>query len=290
MANITRKISEKDYYDFIPSPPHKTGDIWTNLPTFDLLKQSRCSGVIITPSCDLLNSKTETVSYLPIITVEDFFYTVPFYPTVKNCLIKICQKNKLFEIADIFSGRQVPMNNILLEKIKLIRDKNKGSISEKMVIGLRHLIEINKPNNMDSSSNLKQFFGNDKWKKICSAIIKNSFSTDIHFLPSDGQDPLYSGIQGHSLALFRYPITIPINVLNMADDMYLYDWNDAIDGIKHKYSLASYFKEKPIRALRLKKDFLSDLLTRFISLYIRMGSPDFTKDTVSTYFNDMGGN
>jgi hypothetical protein len=39
----------------------------------------------------------------------------------------------------------------------------------------------------------------------------------------------------------------------------------------------------------LKQRFVADLLTRFVGVYIRLGSPDFTSETIDRYLMDIEG-
>ncbi len=72
------KTTGSSYYDIMPPPDLGAGDIWTDLPAFGHLRKALCGGVVITPACDLSNKKVETVTYLPIITVDDYLLGRPF--------------------------------------------------------------------------------------------------------------------------------------------------------------------------------------------------------------------
>jgi len=195
MPALRTKISAKDYYDILPQPPHQTGDIWMNLPTFGLLKQDFCSGIIITPACDLANSKTETVTYLPILKIEDWFYYPQFYIEIKKELLKIFQKNSVPNLLDAFPRRSVPNLELITEAQQLINDSIPSSALKKINLAFDHMKLLTSNDYQVNLKDLVAFFGKETWQKICSGIVKNSTYTDIHFLPSDKQDPLYSSIQ-----------------------------------------------------------------------------------------------
>lgn len=284
------KISAKDYYDFLPSPPHRTGDIWANLPTFGLLKQELSSGVIITPACDLVNCKTDTITYLPIIHVEDWFYHREFYGEIKKHLSKIFQKNNIPNILDsLLSKNNLPDGEKLADAEVILRDSAQQRVYDKILIAFEHIRLLGCNVYKCNMKQLSSFFGKDDWQKICTGLVKNSLYTDIHFLPADGKDALYSGVQKHSLVLFRCPITIPIQILDLADDPYVTLWDKSLHELSESYELGSFFKKRPLRTSRLKKDFLTDLLTRYLALYIRMGSPDFSRDTIKNFSEEIGG-
>src|SRR5438105_2178746 len=76
------KTSARDYYDRNPSLDHVPGDIWSDLPTFGLLRAPTAHGLVITPACDLANRKVETITYLPILPISAYLTTAGFLPDV----------------------------------------------------------------------------------------------------------------------------------------------------------------------------------------------------------------
>lgn len=68
----------KHYYNSHPSGDHATGDIWANLPSHGLLRETFVPGLVITPACDLAQSKVETITYLPIVEVHEWFGSSSF--------------------------------------------------------------------------------------------------------------------------------------------------------------------------------------------------------------------
>lgn len=54
------------------------------------------------------------------------------------------------------------------------------------------------------------------------------------------------------------------------------------------FAIASYFQEaKPLKTSKLHEKFLSDLLTRYVSLYIRIGSPDFEGEMIKQMLEEI---
>jgi hypothetical protein len=128
---------------------------------------------------------------------------------------------------------------------------------------------------------LKSFLGDKNYQSLCIKLIRNSYSNDVHFLPKDGEPLEWSSIPHHSLVLFRYPITVPIEFFELANDPMCLDWNGSLGKIARMFPIAKEFVDiKPMKTLSVQVDFLSDLLTRFVGLYVRIGSPDFTNDTI----------
>jgi hypothetical protein len=69
MTTVRLPIGPSDYYEQFPSADHQSGDIWANLPSHGVLGAARLACVVITPACDLVNRKVETLTYLPIVSV-----------------------------------------------------------------------------------------------------------------------------------------------------------------------------------------------------------------------------
>ncbi|NRA93761.1 MAG: hypothetical protein HRU26_13980, partial [Psychroserpens sp.] len=81
----------------------------------------------------------------------------------------------------------------------------------------------------------------------------------------------------YSVVMFRFPITVPFDTLGVAKDINVdssMTWDNFINNSPDKACYKA-FGELPMRGLRLNQEYLSDLLTRYISLYVRIGSPDF---------------
>jgi hypothetical protein len=139
-----------------------------------------------------------------------------------------------------------------------------------------------------ASSALHRIFGKD-FGEMVRRVVTNSFRTDIHFLPHDGQRPEWTVIQSPSIALFRYPLTIPIDLLDEANASSEAAWPAVIDGYLGLYPGAGILRGgRPIKYLRVRERFVPDLISRFTSLYIRIGSPDFTEATVDRLVTAIG--
>lgn len=284
------KLNPKKYYRTIENC-HGTGDIWKNLPSMGLLKQKKCSGIIVTPGCDLANAKVETITYLPLISIRSFFASRSFYYEVRSQFINLV-KDKVPTISEYLLKNTLPdidgvevLNNIIIETYS----KEKAAVVKRIVNGIEILkIICGKNETIESLDKYKDFFGDKQFKNICIDIIRNSYSNDLHFLPKDEQDIEWSSIMEHSVVLFRYPITIPIEVLDIANTNGLSDWNGIIKKVVGMYPIAQQFQDfQPVKTITLSIEFLSDLLTRFCGLYMRIGSPDFTHDTIHEIANEI---
>lgn len=151
--------------------------------------------------------------------------------------------------------------------------------------GLRLLRNFSSPTLVEADPlDLAMLFGEKEWLSTRIRLIRNALRADLHFLPADGQQPDWSGIPGHSLVLFRYPMTAPIEIFECAQDILLADWHNCCERIGATVPLARAFEDlRPVKRLTVKRDFLGDLLTRYVSLYVRLGSPDFSDDTVNRF-------
>ena len=68
---ISSVQAERHYYDTFPAGPFQTGDIWSNIPSNGLLEASVTFGLLITPACDLQNRKSDTLAFMPIVSVRE---------------------------------------------------------------------------------------------------------------------------------------------------------------------------------------------------------------------------
>ena len=281
------KLLYKHFYSN-PSPDHNTGDIWRDLPTFGLLKIPTCSGIVITPACDLANSKVETVTYLPIVSLPQWFCSRSMYDIIRVEILNLIRQLPLEIDEKIFSKNYLPKKDsfsFIKSEIKVIEKNINGKTSEaveRLKLGLDLLEKIVSTECSELRNfELVNFLGTKKIDEMKTKIIKNSYSTDLHFLPSDEKNIDWSAINCHSVALFRYPITVPIEIFDLASDFDCINWELSVDELAQRFPSIKDFKYKrPLKSLQLNTHFLSYLLTRYVSLYVRLGSPDFTNDII----------
>ena len=92
-----------------------------------------------------------------------------------------------------------------------------------------------------------------------------------------------------------------MSILDSAQDVSLTDWSAATAALATHEPMARVFSEtRPLKCLRLQNRFLADLplrvvlgesadlLTKFMALYSRLGSPDFTRETIDTLSKELG--
>lgn len=286
------KLAARKYYKDIESS-HMTGDIWMNLPSLGVLKQQLCSGLVITPSCDLANAKVETITYLPIISIDSWFTSRAFYYEARNQFINI-SKEKIPLAEDILLKNKVPSHSdigFIEEMLRDIKESNKTdkTIKARIVDGIDILRTVITYNDFVCDKvKLGNFLGEKLLNNVLIKIIRNSYSNDIHFLPKDQEPHEWSAVPSHSVVLFRYPITVPIEILDLANDHSCLEWKREILNLKNMYPIVTQFIDnKPLKAISLENAFLSDLLTRFVGLYVRIGSPDFTNETVHEILKEL---
>lgn len=283
-----RPVNAKTYYESLPASKPSCGDIWTNIPSFGLLPTNFTAAISISPACDISNFKTETLTFLPIISVSQYFHTVGFLPILRREILERLKAADLhLEIAWPETGyyqppvreieREIARLNQLLSVPKKARGWDvhvKRAMAGLSVVGC---VSTNTDINYDDLSSLL----GQKWEDTKRQLITNSYRNDIHFFPSDEQDPDTPGVKKHSLALFRYPITVPTELLLAAQDMSGDQWKAFLEERQQQYTILRHFSPSmPVKCLSLKASFLSDLLSRFTTLYARIGSPDFTRASV----------
>lgn len=291
------RIDAKAYYDTLPGGHHDCGDVWRNLPSFGLLGSELCTGLVITPACDLSWQKSDTITYIPIIPLRSYFSLDAALPVVLEKLSSLAKAAAYQALpqwdAEAYIAPDSDDVSALRTAIDVFRSARQRSAKvlaalDGIEAGL-HLIDLIRSDGIKAAepAQLSKFFGAE-WSKIKVKIISNSYSPALHFLPSDGQDRVFSGVHCHSVALFRYPITVPVKILTYAQETAQARWSARAESLPISRSLQEAFATaQPIKLASLRPAFLSDLLTRFAALYNRIGSPDFTPETVASYASEV---
>ena len=136
---------------------------------------------------------------------------------------------------------------------------------------------------------VRGLFGTKNMVSLLDRIVRNSYRPDVHFLPADEQPSEWAAVSEHSIVLFRYTLSAPLVLFELAQDTAIKDWTAVASKLIPRWPIASAFStRRPIKRLSLKPRFLSDLLTRYVSMYVRLGSPDFTPETVAEYVREIG--
>jgi hypothetical protein len=293
------KLKIQDIYDTLPANGNYPGDIWHNLPFHGLVGTTLCSGIIVTPACDLANNKASTITYLPIIPISKFFSTVHFLGHVKSAIKTLLDAAKLTNIFDWPEHVFTPLPEAVIaeaerriKEVESIRPfgLKEQSFIDRAYVGFSLLRVINGGEPLEvSRSQLEALFGEKRWNEIRSSIVRNSFSSDLHFLPCDGQDEEWSAVPYHSVVLFRCPVSAPAEIFDIAQDYASTDWPGALTIVEGALPIAKAFKKtRPVKAATLRPRFMADMTTRYVSLFSRLGSPDFTADTVEKFCSEIG--
>ncbi|MCK8504224.1 hypothetical protein [Myxococcus fulvus] len=292
-----RKVKTEHYYDLLPTLEHRPGDIWSDLPTHGILRLSTAAGLVITPACDLQNRKVETITYLPVVSTHQFFASAFFAATVVGQVNHlVAQLSGPSDVRIPQLGRAAAADELRKMQLRITEFGEKAGndkshrLIERISLGVAHLHgSVSTQMQGASLDALRSLFGEKEWGAICEKLVRNSLHSGLHFLPADKQDPDWSGVVAHSVVLFRCPLTAPIEIFELAQDISLSDWGVAMNSIRDATPMAGAFKLRPIKRMRLQSRFMADILSRYIALYGRIGSPDFTQETVRTLSREVGG-
>jgi hypothetical protein len=161
-------------------------------------------------------------------------------------------------------------------------DKKLPELLERLNNGLKAISAIVDPRcTRSSAGTLAALFGTKDWQQKRTRLVSNSLRSDLHFLPAIGPaGAAHTGLNRHSVAMFRYPMSAPVGVLDLASDVSLPEWSTAVQQFA-ALPAAHSFAERPIRVARLTHRFCVDMLTRYCMLYNRLGSPDFSVATLT---------
>ncbi len=291
-------IGASEYFDYFPSNDHTPGDVWTHFPTFGILPFTRTPALVITPACDLANRKVEAVTFVPIVAVNDFLTARDHLPDILRAtegqliaagvtLRLQANSNDRVNIGSIDS-----MCQLLNETIAARPGGQKEAVAKaRAECGLAILRSILAGVSLaNRKESVKSLYGEKEFSSLCARVVRNSLRSDIHFLPCDQQPTKWSALNRHSVALFRYPLTVPLEFLDLSLVTPDRDWQSVMSAVACVYPCSAAFSAyRPMKMLRVRSRFMSDLLSRFISLYGRIGSPDFSPGTVDDYVNHLSG-
>jgi hypothetical protein len=186
---------------------------------------------------------------------------------------------------------ELPLLEDIDEAIAAIakRQKADDKLSLQRLESCRLYIEMRTKGCNLSQLEVASIFSKGRAAALLRKIITNSYRTEIHFLPGDGKAGESSAIASHSVALFRYAFSMPTTILNLAQYSSPSTWRSAVESLKPVHAILPMFPERPVRMATLKGDFLSDLISRYIGMYVRLGSRDFTEDTIEQYATELEG-
>jgi|GEM_PF-2611865 len=290
----SNKIEAKDYYKNLPAIEHETGDIWSGFPSWGMTDHTTTSAIVITPACDLSQKKSETVTVLPIITITDYLYSKSFYSELWN---EFNSKLKDLERGDILPESR--FSNPPTSKLREVLNAIEGIAKQKKLYTqlLAYIEYINyvetkaEERKQNAAPNISNILGAKKFSEILKKIFTNSYKSDIHFFPAYKNAGEFSAIPAHSVALFRYAHSVPIDILNAAQTSSDAWWEQDKKALTGQLPMIDNFKEWPIKLSTLKDDFLSDLLSRYLGMFMRLGSRDFTEHTICGFVSELtGGN
>lgn len=280
-----------DFYDDWPPPDHRTGDIWHGLPTFGMLGRATASGVVVTPACDLANRKTETITYLPIVPVAEYLASPACRFECWQEIAKVLEK--LPDFGAVFPpGRFGLITNDELDAAIGDGKDAKGrplstSELERLEAYRRYLTASRQ--GIATFAHVKSVFKADRFDSMLARLVTNAFKPDIHFLPADGQSYGARAVPVHSVALFRFPLSVPIALLDAAQYATESQWKAGHGRSTEHADVAKHMPEWPVKLASMKNGFLGDLISRYVGVHIRLGSDDFTEQTVKSICSDIGG-
>ena len=296
---VSAKVTAQHYYSQNLTAHYCPGDIWSGLPTHGLLNMQDTSGLIVTPACDLSQRKVDTLTYLPILSVRRWLVTTAFVPEVVGQLKNLLQTDRFRThcppIGRIPTTEELIHLSRALESLEsTIKESDRSaSLMLRRMQAAKRLLDNSFATAPQPAviEDLKLLFTPKTWTSSMEKLVRNALRLDLHFLPPDEQDPIWSAVPEPSVVLYRYPLTAPLDIFEAAEDLHGNpNWTSAIGQLGRLHPISQAFThERPMRRATLRDRFLADLMTRYLAVYLRLGSPDFSTDTVSIYAGLLGG-
>jgi len=281
------KWFEDAYYLRMPAGPPSQGDIWSGLP---LLYHTtpQCSGVLITPRCDLSHVKTPVVNYLPIVSAEILLSSHGGFALLeaevhrsRENLRQTAASLQVSDLLDIGTSH----DRILDVLNRRLTDSPTEAAQEKLKTALTNFMEISsrltKIENLLGQSGLdltqlRSIIRAKDFETYQRDLFKNRFA-EFHFLP-----PYEGFLQYPSVILIRHVTTCILEFINCAHSTRSQrDW----DEIRKNKSGADFqaSSTRPERLLRLKSPYLEALMARFSALFGRVGTRDFEESYLNAF-------
>lgn len=287
------KLNPTDFYDVSPSTECVAGDIWSGLTVATGPGATNTwSGVVVTPACDLANGKSETLTFLPVIPLADYLVSSAMATTLVRTTVgqltaagftdSLDQPHR-YAFPDPMRAKRIAdavQKRLSDSAVRL--GKAEFAASNRALAGLRILERgARLSRSSQTLADVTELLGLAETERLLDRLIRNAYSVDVHFVPADGEPSDWSGVNAPSLVLFRYPVCAPIQVFEMAMQVSVRDWANAIDSLCVSIPSARAFREvRPLKHSTLRPRFLADLLTRYVGMHVRLGAPSFTNETV----------
>jgi hypothetical protein len=294
---LTPRLNVRDFYDLAPRVALAAGDIWSGLPTFGLVPGGAGRAIVVTPACDLSNHKLETATYLTILTLRQYLRSPAFVPAIVRETSRHLETLGLPALSSDTS-RFLPPTVATLETtcarlgphLSISAGKKNKESAARAIAGIEALRACRAGQPVTTpTTDLEKVFGNKNWRSTLGQIVRNAFRLDLFFLPADEQRLPVSAVPDPSVVLFRYPFSAPIQLLELAQDVQVTDWPSAVRELRDLMPGVDAFSAKPLKHGTLRSGFLSNMLTRFASMHVRLGTPDLSEASVEAIVDCVAG-
>jgi hypothetical protein len=259
-----------------PPKSHYTGDLWAQVSFGGLDLGALVGGIVITPACDLANRKADTLTFLPVIPISSYLGRVCGLRLLSAHLRGLLSEIEIgvwnaaeltpsiewYEMAESALQRQRSAPNLKQKRLALLDQIDAGIQSLRLIDQERQA----------PTPLLRRTYGK-AWPELLADIVHNRPSKpDTYFIsPRHEQTAILSE---PSVALLRYPMSISVAVFDAAADPSLRDWNSAVERLSARIPGIVGFRDvRPTKLGRVGKVVMADLLSKFASLFIRVGVP-----------------
>jgi hypothetical protein len=253
------------YYLRLPSGPPTQADIWDGLPTWGGT-QPFCTGILITPRCDLAHDKTAVINYLPILPLNEYLLRIGGFVVIEQELNRL--KERLRQTARSLDIREVldmglPVDEILdlIGQGRLQTSVSNPKQLDKHIAEFRSLSELHGQLisivDQDILSEADLALANPREVSLHKRDVIRNKLIDTYFLP-----PCPPLLPSPSVALLRHVYTCEIEAL------------------RNLHKLDEKPMRRPERMLRLKSPFIESLVARLAALFTRVGTRDLPQEAV----------
>lgn len=271
---------ESEYYHYFPTGEIKPGCI-IEMKAGNSIPCKADNFIIISPACDIVQRKTDTITVLPVIPFKKFFSRPMLYS--QEIVKKIKQKipDRYQDLLPITMWETLK----LLEELKQSNELDDVDYIDSLITWCLKL-SIENPVEIDTSL-LVKCLGKAKYKEIVEKLIVDNYLSDTYFLPKTKDEEKYHiKYKDGAFVLLRYPIVIPSELILLANNSDI-DWKEITN---NNYLCANnYFNDMPIIIGNIKETYYNEIYGKYLSYQVRMGSPDFNEDYKKVLVLDICG-
>jgi hypothetical protein len=272
----------------IEAPIHENGSQGTifSCAYSDAYKSTNVYGLIITARCDLAQTKATSISYLPIVSIDDWMLIDGY-----NIFLQRLISEYLGKLKSVL--RDANLSTTLLETINLddiskFLNQQTGKTSKALAKRFDDALHLYKQYNTLSAetpklAQIKSVIKDNK--KQAQLLIKELLDNklaDYHYIDRCQFDEECAGYVAIMREIHSIPQLLFGHILLGLDKS---QFNEFVrNNGEYRYKMSFKFEDIALPLGTVKSPFIEHIMQRFTMLYARIGVKDHAHDAIGTIF------